>query len=441
MATALFSLSGALGSRKVGSAALHGSRWTGSYNPSVKRRPAVAIALTNRVNKRNYAIRDRYLFPVTESQKMAQKLEEEQAEDTRIREEHKSARKALKMEIKRRSLRPTITQATPNVVYPDYEPVIQPTIPKSLNIAVIGPANAGKSTWTNRMCGSRVTPVSSKPQTTRERMCGVATIDSTQLVIYDTPGLLSDMDQKSIGRSITTSTWNSLDVADLALVFFDAVKTIDQTTRDLVSRLYAYQLRRAQDESMPSLKAILFLNKYDKYLEGKFRVDTKHPVADRFRHHFPELDDVFSKVLYGSALTGEGMTELTQVLMDEAVEREWEFSKETKTSLSQLDQTFEIIREKLFRHLNQEIPYQIVQENVGWTEDPNRGILRIDQKLFIRKESQRAILHGQMKGIIFEAERDLATAFGVKVQLNVNVVVRKDRVEPALSDAMVDFDL
>lgn len=85
----------------------------------------------------------------------------------------------------------------PDVKYALPDIPIQPTKPRALNIAVMGPANAGKSTWTNRMCGARVTPVSSKPQTTRERMCGVATIDNTQLVIFDTPGLLSDMDRKS----------------------------------------------------------------------------------------------------------------------------------------------------------------------------------------------------------------------------------------------------
>jgi len=244
-----------------------------------------------------------------------------------------------------------------------------------------------------------------------------------------------------MGRHITTSTWNTLDNADLALVFVDCVKTIDQTTRNIVSQLRAYQLRREQDPTILPLKSILFLNKYDKYLEDDFRVQTKYPVEDRFRHHFPELDDVFQKLMWGSSLTGLGMLELTNELVKNAVEREWEYARDTRTDLSTLDLAFEIIREKLFRHLNQEMPYLVVQENVGWTEDPVRGILRIDQKFYIRKDSQRAILLGHMKSIILEAERDLATAFATKVVLNVNIVVRKDAVEPALSDAMVDFDI
>ena len=190
---------------------------------------------------------------------------------------------------------------------------------------------------------------------------------------------------------------------------------------------------------------MLFRSKHDKYLEGRFRAKDEeakpYPVQDRFRHHFPALDDVFNKVLHGSALSGLGMQELTEELQKYALEREWTFAKETKTDKSQLDQAFEVIREKIFRHLNQELPYLVVQENIGWTEDKLRGILIIQQKFFIPKESQRAILHGHMKGIVFEAERDLTSLFGVKVQLRVVVVVRKDRVEPALSDAMVDFDL
>lgn len=244
-----------------------------------------------------------------------------------------------------------------------------------------------------------------------------------------------------MGRHITTSTWNTLDHADLALVFMDCVKTIDQTTRNIVSQLHAYQLRRQQDSTIEPLRSILFLNKYDKYLDGDFRVETKYPVEDRFRHHFPDLDYVFQKVMHGSSLTGVGMQELTNELVANAIDREWEYAKDTRTDLSTLELAFEIIREKLFRHLNQELPYLVVQENVGWTEDPVRGILRIDQKFYIRKESQRTILHGHIKGIILEAERDLATAFGMKVVLNVSVIVRKDAVEPALSDAMVDFDI
>lgn len=227
----------------------------------------------------------------------------------------------------------------------------------------------------------------------------------------------------------------------MALVFFDAVKTIDKTTHDIVSRLQAYQLRRAQDETMEPLKAVLFLNKYDKYETGKFHVEKKYPATDRFRKHFAELDDVFSHVLCGSALTGDGISELSELLVSQSVEREWEYAKETKTTLSSLDLAFEIVREKLFRHLNQELPYLVVQENVGWTEDPIRGTIRIDQKLYVRKDSQRSILHGHIKGIILEAERDLATALGCRVLLNMSVVVRKEAVEPALSDAMVDFDL
>lgn len=229
-------------------------------------------------------------------------------------------------------------------------------------------------------------------------------------------------------------------MADLALVFVDCVKTIDPTTRDMMRKLKEYKDERAQDESMSPLRTLLFLNKHDKYLEDDFHTKVKYPVADRFRLHFPDLDDTFEKVLYGSALTGDGMNELTSELMERAVEREWVYSKDTKTDLSQLNLAFEVIREKLFRHLNRELPYLVVQENVGWTEDKLRGVLRIDQKLYIRKESQRAILHGHMKGIVFEAERDLTTAFGIKVILHVAVIVRKDRVEPALSDAMVDFD-
>lgn len=86
---------------------------------------------------------------------------------------------------------------------PQLNRFLQPDNPKSLNVAVMGPANAGKSTWTNRFCGSRISSVSSKPQTTRERISGIFTSENMQIVLYDTPGLLSNSQGKQFVKKIS----------------------------------------------------------------------------------------------------------------------------------------------------------------------------------------------------------------------------------------------
>lgn len=106
------------------------------------------------------------------------------------------------------------------------------------------------------------------------------------------------------------SAWNTLDDSDVVIVFVDSVKTIDVTVKDMITNLEKYMKKRNEDRELEPLKAFLFLNKYDKYMEDDFRTKKKFPVADRFRLHFENLDVIFDQVLYGSALNGEGLDEL-----------------------------------------------------------------------------------------------------------------------------------
>lgn len=171
-------------------------------------------------------------------------------------------------------------------------------------MAVIGPPNAGKSTFINRFCRSRVSAVSRKRHTTRHQVTGIVTEDQTQIVVIDTPGISSHSDGKSLNRWLSTESWNALEEAELAVVVLDSVKTIDASVRTVIYNLEEYMAKRAAIDD--PLKAVLFINKSDVYDRGHFRSKKTVPIMDRFRYHFPQLDDLFDKIFVGSFLTGEG---------------------------------------------------------------------------------------------------------------------------------------
>ncbi|XP_049849421.1 GTPase Era-like isoform X2 [Schistocerca gregaria] len=340
-----------------------------------------------RIHSRQYSIRDRYVFPVREEERLAAVQSEEQKLQEQALRGHKRRKKRLQGA---RNVGQGSHAAEPGF---DVKCAIldQPIVPegaKSLSIAVIGPANSGKSTWINRMCGGKISSVSRKPQTTRKSIIGIATIDKTQLVVIDTPGLVPKEFAKKYNRQIATGAWDALDSAGVVLVIVDCFKIIDQVLRELIHKLDEYMQNRSKNPSMSPIRAILFLNKYDRYEVYKSRNARMYPVIDRFRKHIPSLDRIFEKIYYGSSLTGLNFDKLKNALVEMAPLREWEYAKEVVTNQSRLEIVQEVIKEKIFRHLNQELPYGIRQESVSWIEDPVRGITKIDQKLYVPKQSQ-----------------------------------------------------
>lgn len=175
-------------------------------------------------------------------------------------------------------------------------------------MSVIGPPNAGKSTFINRFCRTRVSAVSRKKHTTRHQVTGVLTEGDTQVVIIDTPGISSPYDIKKLNKWLATESWNSLEEAELVVVVLDAVKSIDASTQSTIDNLKKY-IDKRNAENDP-LKAVLFVNKSDLYDKGHFRDKKVYPALERFRFNFPHLDDVFDKVYYGSFLTGVGYHDL-----------------------------------------------------------------------------------------------------------------------------------
>ncbi|GAA5795034.1 hypothetical protein HPULCUR_000385 [Helicostylum pulchrum] len=242
--------------------------------------------------------------------------------------------------------------------------VIQPENPHLIKVAVIGAANAGKSTLVNKIVGEEVSGVSPKAHTTRERILAVLTQDNYQVVFLDTPGVIPDHNHAKMNRVLSTSSWRALDEADYVLVVVDAQRSIQPKARVTEDFL----LKRLSDLEIP---ATLIFNKMDLIEEDR---EILKEVEERYTTGYPH----FKKTLHISAVYEEGLTEVKEILFEESKAKDWMYPVEQKTEMADLKRVEEMIRIQFFKRLHQYIPYMLKQENVGWTELRD-GTLRIDQ--------------------------------------------------------------
>jgi GTP-binding protein Era len=297
---------------------------------------------------------------------------------------------------------------------------VQPENPHSLRIAVIGAANAGKSTFLNTLLGTRLSAVSPKAQTTRENMIGVLTRDNVQLVLVDTPGLVPLAEQKKHVRQLVRGAWEAAYDADLLLLLVDVVRRLDPTVQHAVRQVHRLvQPQPQQTGEARQRTAILALNKAD--LATQEQILAKAAALNQER--------TFESVYAISALHATNLSALLDELMRRAVPREWEYHNSMRTVQSPVARVVETIKEKLFTRFNQEIPYVIRQKNMGWTELPD-GTLAIQQALYVSKESRRVMLLGRggsaIRFVREAAQRDLSVMFNRPVRLYLTVKVVPD---------------
>jgi len=310
----------------------------------------------------------------------------------------------------------SITAPTSEVLMGDveFELFDQPPEPKSLSVVILGTPNAGKSVLVNRLVKSKVSAVSPKRNTTRQQALGVVTDPhtQTQLVIYDTPGINAMEHAKMYQKELSTAAWDAAAECDVGLVLMDAAKKIGPAEKELLSKV-----KELSENS--GIKIILALNK----------VDLVHPKEQllELADYLVTLAD-FQEVFYISVTEDEYVGELEDWLYENAVEREWSYDPEMVTDQTDLERVTEIIREKIYLRLNQEIPYAVQQRNVGWTELRD-GSLRIDQHLLVQGRVQGMILVGKegtvLKRIRDSAENEIAKVLGRPVHLFLRVVQEK----------------
>jgi GTP-binding protein Era len=282
---------------------------------------------------------------------------------------------------------------------------------KMVRVAVLGTPNSGKSSLVNALTGTKVTAVSPKRNTTRMKTLGVCTRHDTQMVLYDTPGILELEGAKRYERDLTAEAWDATTRADVVLVLIDAVKRVGPAEHSLILKAKSWQ----QESKLP---IVLVLNKCDLESPKSKLIETADELL--------EICD-FNEVHYISASSGKFVDELQEYLFGLAKPETWQFPATEVTSLTELQRASEIIREKIYCRLNQDIPYGVTQLNEGWKDLPD-GSLSISQRLLVETEVQQSILIGKKGAVINEiksgAEKDLTSILGRRVALQLTVGVK-----------------
>jgi len=272
-------------------------------------------------------------------------------------------------------------------------------------VALIGAPNAGKSTLLNTLVGSKVTIVSHKVQTTRALVRGIALEGDAQLIFVDTPGIFAP--KRRLDRAMVTSAWSGAHDADAIAVLIDARKGLDEEAEAILTGL--------AEARQPKL---LLLNKIDLVEREKLLALAKD-ANERA---------TFAATFMISALTGDGVKDAKLWLAAKMPVGPWLYPPDQMSDAPLRQLAAEITREKLFHRLHQELPYQSTVETESW-KDLRDGSVRIEQTIYVERESQRKIVLGKggaaIKAIGAEARKEIAQIAEKPVHLFLFVKVRE----------------
>jgi GTP-binding protein Era len=272
-------------------------------------------------------------------------------------------------------------------------------------VALIGAPNSGKSTLTNALVGAKVSIVTHKAQTTRGPVRGIALIGNAQVILVDTPGIFQP--KRRLDRAMFASAWDRAGDADIVVLVIDAQRGLDRTLDPLFKHLP--EVRRP---------VVAVLNKIDQVSKTDLLRLATDISAIR----------PFDRVFMISALTGDGVADLKTYLGETVPPGPWLFPEDQLTDASLRQTAAEITREKLFLRLHEELPYTLTVETTDWKELKD-GSIRIEQTIFVERESQRKIVLGAkgqtIKEIGSSARAEIAEVAGVPVHLFLFVKVRE----------------
>jgi len=274
-------------------------------------------------------------------------------------------------------------------------------------VAILGAPNVGKSTLLNRLVGTKVSIVTPKVQTTRRRILGITVKDDAQLIFVDTPGIFTPRQNKRLEKAIVKSAWSAAADTDSILLLVDAKRGLDRDTKTVLDGL-----------KKSNRRATLALNKLDL---------VKPPALLPL---IKELDDtgLFERTFVISAQTGNGCDDLLTHLLTDLPEGPWHFPEDQLSDLSNRALAAEITREKLFLDLHQELPYSLTVETESWVESEDAKEVRIDQVIYIERDSQKGIVLGkggkQIKAVGQASREELEEILEMRVHLFLFVKVR-----------------
>ncbi len=272
-------------------------------------------------------------------------------------------------------------------------------------VALIGAPNAGKSTLLNALVGTKVSIVSHKVQTTRTIVRGIAIEGKAQLIFVDTPGIFAP--RRRLDRAMVASAWQGASDADLSGILIDAKKGLDEEAQAILAR--AADVRGEK---------FLVLNKID--LVGK------EALLDLARRANEEA--AFAATFMVSALTGDGVDDIKRWIGERLPAGPWLYPADQISDAPLRQLAAEITREKLYERLHQELPYQSTVETETWKELKD-GSVRVEQTIYVERESQRKIVLGRggqtIKAIGADARRQIAEIAEAPVHLFLFVKVRE----------------
>lgn len=273
-------------------------------------------------------------------------------------------------------------------------------------VALIGAPNVGKSTLVNALVGSKVTIVSKKVQTTRALIRGIVIEDRSQLILVDTPGIFTP--KRRLDRAMVTTAWSGAHDADLVCLLLDARKGIDEEADAVFDRLA--QVKHPK---------FLIINKIDTIAR-----DTLLALTQRANERL-----AFEQTFMVAAISGDGVGDLRAAMAKVVPEGPFHYPEDQMSDAPMRHLAAEITREKIYRKLHQELPYQSTVETETYTERKD-GSVRIEQTIFVERESQRKIVLGKagatIKAIGADARQELAEIVGAPVHLFLFVKVREN---------------
>jgi GTP-binding protein Era len=273
-------------------------------------------------------------------------------------------------------------------------------------VALVGAPNVGKSTLVNQLVGSKVSIVTPKVQTTRSQVRGIAMHGEAQVVFVDTPGIFAP--RRRLDRAMVQAAWSGAGDADLVAVLIDARKGLDDEARTIIGRL--------ADQGH---KKVCVINKIDLVPKESLLAlaDTLNQAAQ------------FERIFMISATKGDGIGDVLRYFAAAVPAGPHHYPADEISDLPERLMAAEVTREKLYLRLHEELPYQSTVETDSWKELRD-GSVRIEQTIFVERETQRKIVLGEggrmIKAISMDARKELVATLDRKVHLFLHVKVRED---------------
>lgn len=273
-------------------------------------------------------------------------------------------------------------------------------------VALLGAPNAGKSTLTNNFIGSKVSIVSPKAQTTRTTVKGIGVWKNTQIIFLDTPGIFKP--KRRLDRAMVASAWTGVGDADMVTLVVDAKRGFDDETKAIIEKLKENKT-----------EAILVLNKTD-IVKKEVLLELTQALNNAYN---------FKQTFMISALTGKGADDFYDYLADHLPPSPWYYPEDQMSDMPLKLLAAEIVREKLFLYLRQEVPYALTVEPELWDRRTD-GSVRAEMTIYVERDSQKQIVLGHngsmIKKIGQTARKELEDLLEDRIHLFLFVKVREN---------------